>query len=316
MTLQIEPKDLSTIVGIPVTPFDKSGQIDAVCYSQLVNSMTKGGVTVCTPNGNTGEFYSLHGEQEWRLALDAALEGSEGGIVVPGVGFDADTAKRLCDYAVKRGAPAVMVHQPAHPFQSNAGWVAYHESIASAHPDLGIIPYVRSASVAASALVELIERCSNVVAVKYATSDLFILADAVATVGVDQIAWICGLAESWAPFQWVVGASGFTSGLVNIDPSYSFELLAALRSGDGDGTIAAWRMLRPFEMLRARHNDAINVSVIKEALAQLGRCDRSVRPPIDVLEPAERGEVRSLLVEWGLVEMSRSNAEEVGYDHL
>jgi 4-hydroxy-tetrahydrodipicolinate synthase len=59
--------------------------------------------------------------------------------------------------------------------------------------------------------------------------------------------------------------------------------------------MAIWRRVKPFEDLRARRNAANNVPVVKEALAQLGVCDREVRPPISVVPDAERREVAELL---------------------
>ena len=54
----------------------------------------------------------------------------------------------------------------------------------------------------------------------------------VAQIGKERLAWICGLAESWAPFFWVGGARGYTSGLVNVQTTRSLEMLASLQAGD------------------------------------------------------------------------------------
>ena len=59
--------------------------------------------------------------------------------------------------------------------------------------------------------------------------------------------------------------------------------------------ISVWQRLRPFEDLRARYHNALNVSVVKEALAQLGLCRPDVRPPISPLSDAERAEVAAIL---------------------
>ena len=50
----------------------------------------------------------------------------------------------------------------------------------------------------------------------------------------------------------------------------------------------AWELTRRFEELRAADSSADNVSVVKEALAQLGLCRRDVRPPSRLL-PASIG---------------------------
>src|SRR6266511_6339606 len=61
-----------------------------------------------------------------------------------------------------------------------------------------------------------------------------------------------------------------------------------------------WRRLRPFEEMRARRANALNVSVVKEALAQLGLCRPDVRPPITPLTEAERAEVGTILADLGV----------------
>jgi 4-hydroxy-tetrahydrodipicolinate synthase len=60
--------------------------------------------------------------------------------------------------------------------------------------------------------------------------------------------------------------------------------------------------MKPFEDLRARRDNANNVSVVKEALAQLGICARTVRPPISELADGERAEVAAILAAWDLVQ--------------
>ena len=99
----------------------------------------------------------------------------------------------------------------------------------------------------------------------------------------------------WTPFFWLAGARGFTSGLVNVSPTLPLRMLACLQSGDYAGAQAVAARIRPFEAMRARDNGALNVSVIKEALAQLGLGSRRVRPPIQELNAAQRAEVAALL---------------------
>ena len=59
-------------------------------------------------------------------------------------------------------------------------------------------------------------------------------------------------------------------------------------------------VLRAFEELRARRSSEGNVSVVKEAMAQLGMCGRAVRAPISELSDSEREEVAAILLEWAL----------------
>lgn len=292
--------ELCTVVTITVTPFTETGAIDDAAYQAVVRHVFDSGVRVLTPNGNTSEFYSLTvDEARHSLELTTALAADDG-VVVAGVGHDVATATTMAAAASVAGAHAVMVHQPPHPYRSTEGWVWYHRAVAAAAPELGLVAYIRDPRITPEALVALAEACPTLVAIKYAVPDNFAMQKAIAAVGADRVAWICGLAERWAPFYWLAGAHGFTSGLASVAPALAMRLLDELRNESYADAMSTWRLLIPMEELRARHGDANNVSAIKEALAQLGFCRRDVRPPVSELDKAERGEVTELLQTWGL----------------
>jgi len=298
--------DLSTICAIPVTPFAPDGAIEWDAYGRVIERLVDGDITVVTPNGNTGEFYALSAAECDRAVevTAAALAGRPGAsgrvLLMPGVGHDVATAVALGKTAARLGSQAVMVHQPIHPYQSAEGWVEYHAAIAAALPDLGVVPYVRDPGVTAASLSRLVAAAPNVVGVKYAVPNPMQFAATVGAVGAQRLAWVCGLAEGWTPFFWPGGAVGFTSGLVNVETGSPFEMLRALQAGDYAAAMAVWRRVKPFEDLRARRSAANNVPVVKEALAQLGVCGRTVRPPISEVPEAERAEVAALLADLGV----------------
>ncbi|GGK66365.1 dihydrodipicolinate synthase family protein [Sphaerisporangium melleum] len=283
---------LASVVSVPVTPFDDTGGVDEKAYAAVVSRMVEAGVTAVTPGGNTGEFYSLSDEERNRVvALTAETAGDAR--VIAGVGHDAARAARQAVEAAELGAHAVMVHQPVHPYQSQDGWVDYHRAVAEAVPELGVVSYLRSPLIGPAAVRVLAAACPNLAGVKYAIPDPVRFAEMADAV--PELTWVCGLAESWAPFFWPGGARGFTSGLAAIAPGLSLELHAQLEAGDTAAAMRLWRRLKPIEDLRARRGNAANVSVLKEALAQLGVCRREVRPPISELPPAEREEVTAVL---------------------
>jgi 4-hydroxy-tetrahydrodipicolinate synthase len=290
---------LCTVVAVPVTPFAAGGQIDWEGYRGVIQRLTAGGVRAITPNGNTGEFYSLAVE-ECSAVVTAAARAAGDSLLVAGVGHDAGTAAAMARQAGRAGAKVVMIHQIVHPYRSAAGWLAYHQAIAEAVPELGVVPYIRDLQVTPAMLAGLAQTCPNVIGVKYAVNDPLQFANMVRVVGTQTLAWVCGVAESWAPFFWVGGARGFTSGLVNVNIQPSLDLLARLQAGDYPAAMALWATLKPFEDLRARYANGNNVSVIKEAMAQLGLGSRTVRPPISELPEAERAEVAAILSAWHL----------------
>ena len=298
MTLDEIRNALKTVVAIPVTPFSPDGAVDFGLYRKLVTRMVEGGIRVVTPNGNTSEFYALTSVEHRRQLEETVVavgEASQPALVLAGVGFDTQTAIEMTYLAQVMGAQAVMVHQPVHPYRSDDGWIAYHLAIAESAPEIGIVPYVRDATISGATIRRLAERCPNFVGIKYAVGNPPLFAKIVNEVGRERLAWVCGIAESWAPFFAVAGAQGFTSGLVNLTPRLSLAMQAALEAGNYARAMDIWARVKPFEDLRARRDNANNVSAVKEAMAQLGLCERTVRPPISELPNGEREEVREIL---------------------
>ncbi|GAA2461650.1 dihydrodipicolinate synthase family protein [Streptomyces macrosporus] len=306
---------LADVVAIPVTPFDERGRLDADAYRALVRRLLDAGVRAVTPNGNTSEFYSLTPEErrlevELTMAEVAEAAGTADNTasgdgwtaeVVVGVGHDPATAIAAAEQARDAGARMVMVHQPVNPYVSQGGWVDYHRAIAEAVPEMGVVPYLRNPLVEGASLARLGEECPNVIGVKYAVPDAARFAAFARDAGLDRFVWVAGLAELYAPAYFACGATGFTSGLVNVAPSVSVEMLRALREGDFAAAMKVWEQIRAFEDLRAERQSANNVSVVKEALAVLGLCRRDVRPPSRTLSAEQREKVAGIVREWGLI---------------
>ena len=68
---------LATVVAVPVTPLQASGKPDWDTYAALTGRLVDGGITVITPNGNTGEFYALS-PVEARRAMETAANTAGG----------------------------------------------------------------------------------------------------------------------------------------------------------------------------------------------------------------------------------------------
>ena len=63
---------LATVAAVPVTPFGPDGAPDWDCHARLIHRLVDNGITLVTPNGNTGEFYTLTAE-ETRAATESAI---------------------------------------------------------------------------------------------------------------------------------------------------------------------------------------------------------------------------------------------------
>ena len=291
---------LRGVVAIPVTPFDADGAVDLGRHGALLARLTAAGVRAVTPNGNTGEFYTLDPAEARRVAENTVKEVGDRAQVIVGIGLDTAGAIAAARHAREAGAQMVMVHQPVHPYVSGEGWIEYHRLIAEAVPELGVVLYVRDARITGAQIGRLGELCPNVIGVKYSVPDPVRFAAVAADAGGDGgVEWIAGLAELSAPSYFAMGATGFTSGLVNVAPAISLDLHRVLVAGDYEQARKIWALIRPFEELRAADSSADNVSVVKEALAQLGLCRADVRPPSRALPRAVRDQIEAILASWG-----------------
>ncbi|MGW2490739.1 dihydrodipicolinate synthase family protein [Streptomyces sp. NPDC001606] len=300
MTFETQRAALADVVAIPVTPFAEDGSVAEDTLRALLRRLLDGGIRTLTPNGNTGEFYALTPEER-RLVTELTVdEAGERAVILVGVGHDLPTAVASARHARDLGAGMVMVHQPVHPYGSAAGWVDYHRAVAEAVPELGVVPYIRNDRLPGTRLAELAGHCPNVIGVKYAVPDAARFAAFARDAGLDRFVWVAGLAEPYAPSYFSAGATGFTSGLVNVAPALSRTMLEALRSGDYPAAMKVWERIRRFEELRAAHGSAHNVTVVKEALAALGLCRRDVRPPSSRLPEDERAEVAAIAEGWSI----------------
>ncbi|MFE2038100.1 dihydrodipicolinate synthase family protein [Streptomyces scopuliridis] len=291
---------LADVVAIPVTPFSEDDTLDITAHRALLRRLLDGGVRTLTPNGNTGEYYAL-GPDERRAVTELTIEEAAGrASVLVGIGLDLPTAVAAARHAREAGAGMVMVHQPVHPYVSQAGWIDYHRTIAEAVPELGVVPYIRNPQLSGASLATLGELCPNVIGAKYAVPDAASFAAFARDAGLERFVWVAGLAELYAPSYFASGATGFTSGLVNVAPAVSLGMLEALRAGDYAAAMKVWEQIRPFEELRAARQSADNVTVVKEALAALGLCRRDIRAPSRALPEERRAEVAAMVAGWSI----------------
>ncbi|MGW2459519.1 dihydrodipicolinate synthase family protein [Streptomyces argyrophyllae] len=300
VTFERQRAALADVVAIPVTPFAEDGSVDLQTHRALLRRLLEGGIRTLTPCGNTGEFYALTPEERRLVTESTAEEAGGRATLLVGIGHDLPTAVASARHARDLGAHMVMVHQPVHPYVSAAGWVDYHRAIAEAVPELGVVPYLRNAQLPGARLAELADHCPNVIGVKYAVPDAARFAAFARDAGLERFVWVAGLAEPYAPSYFSAGATGFTSGLVNVAPAVSLNMIEALRAGDYPAAMKVWEQIRRFEELRAAHGNANNVTVVKEALAALGLCRRDVRPPSRPLPEDERAEVAAIAAGWSI----------------
>ena len=288
---------LGGISGVHVTAYADDGSINAELTGRIVRRIARAGVHNIVSGGNTGEFFSMTYDEVLELEgiAIAAAEGKS--MVTAAAGRSVKEAIATALAAKRAGADGVMVHHPNDPFAAPTAQADYFIAIAEAS-ELPIVGYLRSDAIPVAELARIATH-PNVAGVKFATTNLMLFAECVrATEGTDAV-WICGLAESWAAPFYALGARGFTSGLVNIDPARSLAVWNALEAGDYAQARTLVAKIAGFEQMRTKFNNGANVTVVKEALMLRGENVGPVRlPGLPALDAADRARLKEILNGW------------------
>jgi len=288
---------LRGISGVHVTAFEESGAVEPQLTGGIVRRIAEAGIHNIVSGGNTGEFYALRAEEVTRLHAVCIAAADGKAAVTAAVGRSIGEAIATAKSAAREGAQGVMVHHPLDPFAAPQSQADYFIAIAEAS-ELPVVAYVRSNAIAVDDLVRVATH-ANVAGVKFASSDLMLFAECVRATAGSGAAWICGLAEGWAAPFYALGARGFTSGLVNVDPARSLAIWRALEAGDYDTSRDLVAHIAQFERLRTRFNNGANVTVVKEALQLRGEPVGAVRlPGLPRLDEGDRQELRQILADW------------------
>ncbi|WP_454702789.1 dihydrodipicolinate synthase family protein [Agrobacterium burrii] len=288
---------LQGISGVPVTAYDAGGEVDAGVTAEVYARVAKAGIHNIVAAGNTGEFYALT-PAEILTVYEAAIKGVNGKApVTAAIGRSQREALSMARQAKEMGASAVMSHQPVDPFAAPQSQIDYFIGLAEGS-ELPLVAYVRADGFSVDDMVRLSSH-QNVAGIKFATTDIMLLSRAIAASDPNGALYVCGLAESWAPAFCAAGARGFTSGLVNVAPLFSLQVLDALTSGDFDAARKIVEKIELFERLRTRYRNGANVTVVKEAMEILGLTVGPVRAPgLARLDKQDRATLEGLLASW------------------
>lgn len=299
---------LGGVSGVHVTPYAADGSVDTAQLAHVVRRIARAGVHNIVSGGNTGEYYALEPLEVERVQ-HAAIEANGGhAVLTAAVGRSRIEAIAASRAMARAGANAVMVHHPVDPFAAPHAQAAYFEAIAEASP-IPVVAYVRSDAIGVSDLVRLASH-PNLAGLKFATTNLMLLAACLREAGHASAIWVCGLAEGWAAPFYALGARGFTSGLVNVWPERSLAIHEALEAGHYPIARRLIDEIAGFEQLRTRHANGANVTVVKEAMGMLGMPVGPVRHPgAESLDPADRERLAAIVAGWRVPGAARAVAE-------
>lgn len=292
MPQTLRPHQLRTVQVVPMTAYDRAGELNLDPMRQLTRRLYDAGVRVFIPCAGSAEFDSLSAEEiAASVRMTRETIGDDGVIMAP-VGLQLRHALDIGRRSLDAGADAVLVMPLSGPYLSNVGIRDYFLAILEELAAPTLI-YKKSEFPSDALLLELADH-PKVVGVKYAVNDLDAFTRIVAA-DEDRIEWICGSAERFAPFFMLAGATGYTSGAANLCPHLTLAMHAALAGGDYPQAMRLLELIRPIEDFRARSGSSFNISFLKYALRHTGLDFGSPRPPQRQLTADEKQEIDELM---------------------
>jgi dihydrodipicolinate synthase/N-acetylneuraminate lyase len=271
------------------TQFSADLAVDIPACQRTLAALVADGIDGLVLLGTVGENNSLLPEEK-RLALRAGVEAAGGRVpLVAGVSeLTTDRAVEFARDAEKIGIDALML-LPAMVYVPTPQELFAHFSAVAAATALPIMLYNNPPAYRVSIGLETLEQLAsirNIVAIKESAPDPRRFTDIANRLGA-RYTLLAGL-DDVALEAFLLGASGWVSGLTSAFPRESVAMVAAARRGDWVEARRIYRWFMPLLHLDAEHD---LVQSIKLAEQIMGRGSERVRMPRLPLSGARRADV-------------------------
>lgn len=291
------------LLSFPVTHFHEDFSFDEAAYREHIGWLATRPAAGIFAAGGTGEFFSLTVAEVERVVKAAAQEAPSGIPVVAPAGYGTATAIELVRAAERAGADGILLFPPYLVESDQSGLLAHARAVCDA-TGLGVVVYNRgNARYTDATVVELAERCPNLIGFKDGVGNIEQLTRIHARVG-DRLTYIGGLptAELFAQPLLELGVSTYSSAIFNFVPEFALHFYAAVRRRD-HRTVSSLlnRFVVPYSDLRNRRA-GYAISIIKAGMKVIGRRAGPVRAPLVDLDEQELAHLAALVSDVNSVE--------------
>lgn len=284
--------DLRGVHAVPLTPFDEQNRVNLDLYAAHIERLSQAGTRIFLPAAGTSEFHSLSPSEIRSLVLTTREAAGPDAIVLAPVGGAIGAALELAKAAREAGASGLMVMPITHPYLCDAGATEYYETLVHT-TQLPTVIYKTREIPSDACLLELAQH-PLIVGIKYAVNQLDQFQQT-RDLSVLECEWLCGSAERFAPYYMLAGATGFTSGAINVCPRLVLSLYAALSEQNLTQAMKLQRLILPIEQYRARLGESYSISMLKQAMLSLGSDFGAARTPQRRLTTSECAEIDALV---------------------
>ncbi len=256
--------------------------------------------------GGSGEFYALSPSEVRDLAA-AAVSGAGGKCeIVCGVGWSTKKAVKMAEDAQDAGCNALLVmpHDPVVARGEGAIW-RHHRAIAQ-DVDIGIIPFRAPRQLLSIDLVKRFSELEKVVAIKEESNAVDWVRTGCNATG-NAVPIITGGGENMAPYYYLAGARGFTTGMANLTLPMSIDMHNACIRRRWKTAMDLRDSFEPLAALRGE----LGTPMLKAGLEMMGLAGGPLRaaqpaqptgaPSGEMLSAKDRARVRNLLKKKGVL---------------
>ncbi len=288
---------VGSIVAL-VTPMDEAGRVDFEAFKRLIDWHVAEGTDCIGVVGTTGESPTVSMEENCEL-IRVAVQHAAGRVpIMAGTGANSTAeAIELARYAKSVGADCHLSVVPYYNKPSQEGIYRHFKAVAEA-VELPLVLYNVPGRTVADMQPETTLRLAQVpgvVGIKEATGDI------------GRAGWLIRQApKSFAVYSgddptavvlMLLGGRGNVSVTANVAPRRMHELCMAAIEGDVKRAVALHMELLP---LHKHLFCEPSPAPVKWALAQLGRCQNSLRLPLVPLSDHGQALVRQAMTDCGL----------------
>jgi 5-dehydro-4-deoxyglucarate dehydratase len=249
-------------------------------------------ITVC---GGTGEFHSLTETENREIVAAAASEVKGKSPLISGIGGATESAIRMATAAAEAGSDVVLVMPCEEIIEKGEPAIFQHHAAIAAAVDIGLMPYRHKNSPFSIDLVLRFLEIPNVVALKDESGDINWFRDMILATE-KQLPGITG-SEMLAPYYYLAGGSGITTGMACLTPRLSLEQYRAAAKGDYHGALRIRDKLAPITKFRSQTGN----TMLKAGLEMMGLAGGPIRETKAVISDEDRKTLRKLLVELGVL---------------
>ncbi len=282
-----------------VTPFTKNNEVDYENLGKLIEFQIENKTDSIVACGTTGEASTLTHEEHLDV-IRYTVEKVAGRVpVIAGTGSNCtETAIYLSQEAEKAGTDALLVVTPYYNKATQNGLVEHFVAIANSVKIPVIlynVPSRTGCNILPKTVMKMVERASNIVAIKEACGDISQIAQ-LAALSQGKIDIYSGNDDQIVPVL-SLGGKGVISVLSNVAPKETHDMVMSYL--EGDVKKSCQMQLEAIELIKALFCE-VNPIPVKAAVNMMGFETGSLRMPLTEMEPQNKEILKNAMINYGI----------------